>query len=170
MIVLLDAHSNPIPEKDTLIQDACTRAGIYVGQWSLDDLAKLDGEAILASHDVQSQALEAVKTPLAQLKRRFGYQYEDIVGLTPNTPNLDGILQAFRPEHHHTDDEVRVVLHGAGIFGFVPSVGDPFELEVQRGDWIVVPALTRHYFYLTETQTIIALRVFKDSPKWEAIY
>ena len=95
MIVLLDAHSNPIPEKDTLIQDACTRAGIYVGQWSLDDLAKLDGEAILASHDVQSQALEAVKTPLAQLKRRFGYQYEDIVGLTPQHSQLRRYFTSF---------------------------------------------------------------------------
>jgi cupin superfamily acireductone dioxygenase involved in methionine salvage len=73
-------------------------------------------------------------------------------------------------EHHHADDEVRVVLHGAGIFGFVPPEGEAFELEVEKGDWIVIPAFTRHYFYLTAEQTIIALRVFKESPQWEAIY
>jgi 1,2-dihydroxy-3-keto-5-methylthiopentene dioxygenase len=170
MIQLLNSHGTFLTSDDTLIQDACTRAGIHIGAWSLEDLADVEGETILASPNVQAVALEAVKTPLAQLKRRFGYQYEDIVGLTPQTPNLDGILNAFRPEHHHEDDEVRVILHGAGIFGFVPQKGDAFELVVQKGDWIVVPALTRHYFYLTDTQTIIALRVFKDSPKWEAIY
>jgi len=170
MIQLLNSHGTFISSNDALIQDACTRAGIQIGAWSLEDLVDVEGETILASPDVQAVALEAVKTPLAQLKRRFGYQYEDIVGLTPHTPNLAGILNAFRPEHHHEDDEVRVILHGAGIFGFVPPVGGAFELLVQKGDWIVVPALTRHYFYLTETQTIIALRVFKDSPKWEAIY
>ena len=170
MIQLLNANGNFLTSDDALIQDACTRAGIHIGSWSLDDLAHVEGDAILASSDVQQLALDAVKTPLKKLKSQFTYQYEDIVGLTPQTPNLAGILKAFRPEHHHEDDEVRVILHGAGIFGFVPKIGDAFELMVQKGDWIVVPALTRHYFYLTDEQTIIALRVFKDSPKWEAIY
>ena len=170
MIQLLHSNGAFLTSDDTLIQDACTRAGIHIGSWSLEDLAHVEGDAILASNDVQALALEAVKTPLGELKSRFGYQYEDIVGLTPQTPNLDGILKAFRPEHHHEDDEVRVILHGAGIFGFVPKTGDAFELVVQKGDWIVVPAMTRHYFYLTDVQTIIALRVFKDSPQWEAIY
>jgi 1,2-dihydroxy-3-keto-5-methylthiopentene dioxygenase len=170
MIQLLNPHGDFISSDQSLIQDACSRAGIHIGAWSLDELADIEGDRILASNDIQTLALEAVKKPLKKLKSIFGYQYEDIVGLTPQTPNLDSILKAFRPEHHHEDDEVRVILHGAGIFGFVPEKGDAFELVVQKGDWIVVPALTRHYFYLTDVQTIIALRVFKDSPKWEAIY
>ena len=34
----------------------------------------------------------------------------------------------------------------------------------------MIPAYTRHYFYLGATQTVIALRVFKDTAGWEAIY
>jgi len=123
MIQLLNSNGAFLTSDESLIQDACTRAGIHIGAWSLENLAHVDGDTILASNDVQALALDAVKTPLGELKSRFGYQYEDIVGLTPKTPNLDGILKAFRPEHHHEDDEVRVILHGAGIFGFVPKEG-----------------------------------------------
>jgi 1,2-dihydroxy-3-keto-5-methylthiopentene dioxygenase len=162
---------HPITTDAPAIAEACQRAGIQAGAWDESLLTKVDGEALLErSTDTETATLQAIKKPLSDFKSTHGYKHEDIVGLTPKTPNLDTILAAFKPLHHHEDDEVRVVLYGAGIFGFTPEAGDPFELELTRGDWIIVPAYTKHYFYLTDAQNVIALRLFKDNPKWEAIY
>jgi 1,2-dihydroxy-3-keto-5-methylthiopentene dioxygenase len=170
MVSVLDAKGHPVTEDPSAIERACQRAGIHIGTWPMAYFSDLDGTSLLSSPDLQALALEAVEGPLTELKQRFAYRYEDIVGLNPQTPKLSEILKAFRQEHHHTDDEVRVVLYGTGIFGFVPPNGEPFELLVRQGDWIVVPAYTRHYFYLSPELTIIALRVFKDTPQWQAIY
>jgi|GEM_PF-6491615 len=168
---LLSPNGQFLPSDDTLIADACERVGIQAGMWEEALLANVDGAALLKrSTDTEAATLQAIAKPLSDFKSAYGYGYQDIVGLTPETPNLEGILATFKPLHHHEDDEVRVMLYGAGIFGFTPEAGDPFELLLERGDWIIVPAYTKHYFYLTDEQTVIALRLFKENPKWEAIY
>ena len=110
------------------------------------------------------------KNQIEKLKDRFSYKSADVVQLNPNTQNLDKILSAFIKEHHHTDDEVRFTVEGEGIFGVSPITDAPFEIYVQPGDLLVVPANTMHWFDLTEEKTIRCIRVFKDNPKWEAIY
>jgi 1,2-dihydroxy-3-keto-5-methylthiopentene dioxygenase len=155
-------------EADTLAQ-LCKAAGVHYGVWHLPE-ALLQGEALLTSPDLQEEALKAVAVPLQTLKQSFGYTTQDIVGLHPNTPNLKAMLAAFEKEHHHSDDEVRVILHGTGIFGLLPPKQSAFELELSAGDWIVLPAYTRHWFTLAEDKTALALRVFKSNPQWQAIY
>jgi 1,2-dihydroxy-3-keto-5-methylthiopentene dioxygenase len=110
------------------------------------------------------------KNQIQKLKEKFGYKSADVVELNPNTPNLDGILKKFVSVHHHTDDEVRFTILGEGIFGIDPLTDPTFEIYVQPGDLLVVPANTMHWFDLTEEKTIKCIRVFKDNPKWEAIY
>ncbi len=110
------------------------------------------------------------KSQIEKLKEKFGYKSADVVELTPGTPNLDGILSKFVKVHHHTDDEVRFTILGGGIFGIDPLTDPPFEIYVQPGDLLVVPANTMHWFDLTEEKTIKCIRVFKDNPKWEAVY
>ena len=172
MMNLLSAHGAVITNDSTAISQALQQAGIPHGKWDTALFFGIDYATILSNPNLQEAVLETVKQPLATLKTTFGYLTEDIIGLTPTTPNLAGILKQFRAEHHHTDDEVRVILHGEGIFGIIPPAGkgEPFEVSLTQGDWIVIPENTRHYFYLTEENTVIALRVFKDNPQWEAIY
>ncbi len=62
------------------------------------------------------------------------------------------------------------ILSGAGIFGIVPPEGDPFEIQVEAGDLLIVPAMTRHWFTLTETKQVVALRIFTTAAGWTAIY
>ena len=170
MMQLLSAHGAVITNDSTTISQALQQASIPHGKWDEALFSGINYDAILNNPNLQEAVLETVSTPLQTLKQTFGYVTEDIIGLTPQTPNLAGILQKFRAEHHHTDDEVRVILHGEGIFGIVSPTGETFELSLTQGDWIVIPAYTRHYFYLGATQTVIALRVFKDTAGWEAIY
>lgn len=110
------------------------------------------------------------KKQIEKLKKRFGYASADVCVLDKSNPNLDKILEPFSKEHHHTDDEVRFTVKGEGIFGINPLVDPPFEIYAEAGDLLVVPAMTRHWFTLTEKKHIHCIRVFKENPKWEAVY
>ena len=120
--------------------------------------------------DSSSDPLIKYKNQIQNLKRKFGYKTEDCCTLNKALSNLDKMLEPFMKEHHHTDDEVRFTVEGEGIFGINPLSDPPFEVYVERGDLLVVPANTRHWFELTEKKNICCIRIFKENPKWEAIY
>jgi 1,2-dihydroxy-3-keto-5-methylthiopentene dioxygenase len=95
---------------------------------------------------------------------------EDVIALDPSTPNLDVLLAKFVDEHHHTDDEVRFVVAGAGVFEINVTATERVVFTAEPGDLIVVPAWRRHLFYLTEQKSIRCIRLFKDKAGWEAHY
>ena len=107
---------------------------------------------------------------IQKLKKKFNYASADACAMSSNTQNLDKMLSAFEKEHHHSDDEVRFTVEGEGIFGVNPLTDPPFEIYVESGDLLIVPAKTRHWFNLTEKKNICCIRIFKENPKWEAIY
>jgi 1,2-dihydroxy-3-keto-5-methylthiopentene dioxygenase len=108
--------------------------------------------------------------PIDELKRERGYVAQDIVALSPGTPNLDAICAKFIDEHHHDDDEVRFVLEGEGIFD-IRSQDDRFmRVVVEQGDLIVVPRQRHHRFMLTETKAIRCVRLFRDASGWVPHY
>ena len=110
------------------------------------------------------------KNQIEKLKKKFGYASADYCALNTSNPNLDKMLEPFKKEHHHTDDEVRFTVEGEGIFGVNPFTEPPFEVCVEAGDLLVVPANTRHWFELTKEKNICCIRIFKENPKWEAVY
>jgi 1,2-dihydroxy-3-keto-5-methylthiopentene dioxygenase len=95
---------------------------------------------------------------------------KDIIALFPLTEGLAGILAAFHRCHVHDDDEVRLILAGGGVFGFVLPDGEQVEIAVQAGDLIAVPAGTEHWFRLDPRATIVAVRLFGANPDWRARY
>lgn len=116
------------------------------------------------------QILTQFAPQLTDIKTRYHYLTEDIVSLSPETPNLDDLLAMFSKPHHHTDDEVRFILHGNGIFGIIPKTGEPYEIHVETGDLLIVPAYTRHWFTLKEDREVVAIRIFKTPDGWTALY
>lgn len=107
---------------------------------------------------------------LAQLCQSKGYVARDEVALSENTPNLQGLKDKFKDEHLHTDDEVRFVLEGAGIFD-IRSVDDRWmHIEVEPGDVLVVPAGRNHRFLLTDACRIRCVRLFRDMAGWTPVY
>ncbi len=113
---------------------------------------------------------DAFQPSLDQLAADRGYVEQDIVELSPETPNLDAVCAKFVGEHLHTDDEVRYVLAGEGIFD-LRSVDDRWmRVTVEPGDLIVVPANMHHRFLLTEEKHIRCVRLFKDSSGWVPHY
>jgi len=128
----------------------------------------------LAAQGIPVQALptDAVgyQPDLDVLKTKRGYIEQDIINLTPETPNLDALCAKFVDEHHHDDDEVRFTLGGRGIFDIRSDDDRWMRVVVEPGDLIVVPAGRHHRFLLTEEKAIRCVRLFKDTSGWVPHY
>jgi 1,2-dihydroxy-3-keto-5-methylthiopentene dioxygenase len=115
-------------------------------------------------------ASDAYQGTLDTLKRERGYIEQDVIALAPTTENLAAICAKFADEHLHTDDEVRFVLAGAGIFDIRDDHDRWMRITVEAGDLIVVPKDRYHRFFLTESQQIRCVRLFQDSAGWVPHY
>lgn len=152
------------------IKARCLPLGIEWGSWDISALDPSVCREAAVNADYQQRILDAIRPELDALKQKNGYVTEDVVCLNPEKPGLDDLLEMFVKEHHHTDDEVRVILYGHGIFGIVPRESEPFKIHMEAGDMIVIPAYTRHWFTLTPEREVVALRIFRDTTGWQAIY
>lgn len=135
----------------------------------------LDRDESLSLEDLRAEGVhyealpmsgDAYQKPLDALAARNGYVQQDVVALTPETPNLDIICAKFIDEHTHDDDEVRFVLGGEGIFDIRSRDDQWMRVKIDVGDLIVVPAGRNHRFLLTEQKTIRCVRLFKDASGW----
>ena len=139
----------------------------------LDDKTPLTPRE-LAQQDVLYQAVStkpAIYQPvLNELKTAQGYHTQDVVELSPQMSNLDDICAKFDPEHLHTEDEVRFVLEGGGIFDIRSKEDRMFRIEVEAGDLIVVPKDRNHRFELTSARHIRCVRLFQDKAGWVPHY
>jgi len=104
------------------------------------------------------------------LKEKGGFVTADVIDVYPDTPNLDDMLSKFKKEHTHTEDEVRFILQGSGVFHINPVDGPVFGIEVWSGDMISVPLGTRHWFDLCTERRIRAIRLFQDQTGWTPHY
>ncbi len=132
-------------------------------------VAALQEKAALTPEE-QARVLEAYRGHLEPERRERGYIQADMVILSPSTPNLDSMLAKFDKPHYHDDDEVRFIFAGAGIFGFEPREGPPFTITVSAGDYIIIPARSYHWFTLTPTRSIKAIRLFRETSGWTPHY
>jgi 1,2-dihydroxy-3-keto-5-methylthiopentene dioxygenase len=104
------------------------------------------------------------------LKEKGGFVTADVIDVYPDTPNLGEMLNKFKKEHTHTEDEVRFILQGSGVFHINPVDGPVFGIEVWSGDMISVPLGTRHWFDLCTERRIRAIRLFQDQTGWTPHY
>lgn len=136
--------------------------GIEYSVWPLED--RVDPAA------PADQILAAYDPEIDELKKRGGFVTADVVDVYPDTPNLDVMLNKFNKEHTHTEDEVRFILQGRGVFHINPGNKPVFAIEVWAGDMISVPMGTRHWFDLCTDRRIRAIRLFQDTSGWTPHY
>jgi len=129
-------------------------------------------EEELNAQGVLYRALEigAHQAPLDALKAAEGYVHQDEVRLSPDTPNLEALCAKFVDEHLHTEDEVRFVLEGEGVFDIRSEDDRWMRVTVEKGDLIVIPKDRYHRFFLTDQKRIQCVRLFQDKAGWEPHY
>ena len=104
------------------------------------------------------------------LKEKGRYVTQDVIALSPDTEGLEALCDRFKDEHLHTEDEVRFVLEGEGVFDIRSHQDRWMHVLVEPGDLIVVPEGRHHRFFLTDKKTIRCVRLFKDKSGWTPHY
>ncbi|OUL24694.1 acireductone dioxygenase [Nostoc sp. RF31YmG] len=145
---------------------------IQLNQWivgsdrQLHDLLAKDS----LNEDEKEQVLQALDGYFEQLQQTAGYQSRDLIVLHPGIANLDELLAKFAQIHTHADDEVRYIIDGEAVFGFVRPDGSQVELTIQPQEYINVPARTEHWFHLTPAKRVKAVRYFITTEGWVPQY
>ncbi len=146
--------------------------GITLDQWSIGDNSTL--RELLQQDSLDDAQKETVLQGLDnyfnELQRTSGYTSRDLIVLHPQVPGLDAMLTKFDKVHTHADDEVRYIVAGEGIFGFVRPDGSQIELTIQPEEYINVPAGTEHWFLLTPARCVKAVRYFCGTGGWVPEY
>lgn len=158
--------------EDTVLTDAQSidafvqKYGLTYQKW---DISKLEQDDTQAETE-QERILSVFAEEIEQLKAQGGYTTADVIALKPDTPNLDAMLSKFDKEHLHTEDEVRFVVDGRGIFTIHGEDDRVFDVEVHPGDLLVVPTNTWHWFQLCDDRQIKCIRLFQDTTGWTPHY
>lgn len=166
--IFIRTSKDEIFGEEAVARYLCDR-GLLYRRWEVDRIKK-NLKTLYLFRDTEQRALLGLYAEeILELKASQGYVTQDVVALSDQTPNLETLLATFRREHHHRDDEVRFIVDGGGLFT-IQQGALIFDIRVEPGDLLVVPAYTRHRFDLTEGRKILCIRIFKDPAGWEAIY
>lgn len=160
MAVLRFPQEDRIVENEAEIRLSLAALGIDYERW---DLSRVPPDA---SADA---VLSAYAAEIEDMKQRGGYVTADVIDVNPATPNLDAMLARFDKEHTHSEDEVRFILAGRGIF-FLHLAEQVVSVEVGPGDMLRVPQGTTHWFALCEDRRIRAIRWFQQTSGWTPEY
>ncbi|MDQ0189794.1 cupin domain-containing protein [Alicyclobacillus cycloheptanicus] len=150
------------------IRQFLTDNGVYYDHWSLDAIPAALHNRFQLDDAEKEEILKSLAPQIEALAQARGYVKWDVVAMSEATPNLDEILKKFEQIHTHTEDEVRVMAAGSGVFIIKGKDGGYFDVELTAGDVISVPEHTPHYFTVTAERKFVAVRLFIDPSGWVA--
>lgn len=163
MTILKVPENNLIIEIFSEIKEFLNRKMVFCDKW----VTNID----FSNNASQDLILNAYDKSLKPFMEKGGYTTSDVISVHSETPGINDICNKFNREHTHTDDEVRFIVDGHGIFWFNPGNDEPvFSLKCDAGVIISVPANTKHWFDMGEKPFVKAIRIFKDEQGWLAHY
>ncbi|MEB3158257.1 MAG: acireductone dioxygenase [Synechococcus sp.] len=141
------------------IQRELGRRGIRFERWpacqSLQDGAE------------QDSILQAYAVEVAQVQAGGAYPSVDAIRIRPDHPDRRVLRQKFLNEHTHAEDEVRFFVEGRGLF-CLHIADEVLQVLCEAGDWIAVPAGTKHWFDMGSAPDFCAIRFFNNPDGWVA--
>jgi len=151
------------------VRSFLTKQNVLYEHWDTTKLPSELNEKFILSDEDKTSLLSAYDAEIRDLAGRRGYKTWDVIALSEATPNLPELLKKFEQVHTHTEDEVRAITAGRGIFIIK---GDEetgyFDVELSAGDVISVPEGQPHFFTLMENKAIVAVRLFIEPAGWVA--
>ncbi|MBP1995220.1 1,2-dihydroxy-3-keto-5-methylthiopentene dioxygenase [Paenibacillus eucommiae] len=145
------------------------KQNVVYEHWDINKLADPLREKYILSDEEKAQILETYDAEIRDLAGRRGYEIWDVISLSDSTPNIEELLKKFEQVHTHTEDEIRAIVSGQGIF-IIKAEGEIgyFDVELEAGDVISVPENVNHFFTLMENRQIVAVRLFIEKDGWVA--
>jgi 1,2-dihydroxy-3-keto-5-methylthiopentene dioxygenase len=171
-MAILQKEDGTIVTEIAAIAEILAPLHIHLNHWSVgdrDETLQLLAQESLTELEKEN-LLQLLDHYFEELQNSAGYKTRDLIVLNPQIPNLDTLLAKFEQAHTHADDEVRYIIDGEGVFGFTLPEGSQVELTVQQEDYINVPANTEHWFHLTPSRRIKAIRYFTSTEGWVPNY
>jgi 1,2-dihydroxy-3-keto-5-methylthiopentene dioxygenase len=154
---------------DANVKAFLDKQNVLYEKWDIGKLPEHLREKFVLSDEEKAQILATFEPEIQDLAARRGYQIWDLISLSDATPNIEELLKKFEQVHTHTEDEIRAITAGKGIFVIKGSddVGY-FDVELEAGDVISVPENTNHFFTLMDNRQIVAVRLFIEKNGWIA--
>ncbi|MFM7394428.1 MAG: 1,2-dihydroxy-3-keto-5-methylthiopentene dioxygenase [Cyanobium sp.] len=115
----------------------------------------------------QAAILAAYAEEIGRVQAEGSYPTVDAIRLTADHPDRLALREKFLAEHTHGEDEVRFFVEGRGLF-CLHLEGEVLQVLCESGDWISVPAGTRHWFDMGPEPSFCALRFFDNPEGWVA--
>ncbi|MFN3263416.1 MAG: 1,2-dihydroxy-3-keto-5-methylthiopentene dioxygenase, partial [Aquificaceae bacterium] len=115
----------------------------------------------------QEEVLQAYREDVDRIVREFDFKSIDVVSLTPDHPRKEELRNMFLSEHTHSDFEVRFFVDGSGTFYLHPD-DRVYVVVCEKGDFISVPANTKHWFDMGTEPFFKAIRFFSIPEGWVA--
>jgi 1,2-dihydroxy-3-keto-5-methylthiopentene dioxygenase len=170
MAIIKIQGSEEIVENQKEVISFLHEQGVIYENWNMTKLdPRFVGQYDL-TEDEKNTIIETYREEIEDISERRGYKSWDVISLSTSTPNLEDLLKNFQQEHHHTDDEVRFIVSGHGVFIIQGRDGNFFEVHLNPGDLISVPENIRHYFTLSDDKQVVAIRIFVTKDGWVPIY
>jgi len=143
--------------------------GVIYEHWDVSKLRPELQEKFDLTDEEKQEVLTTFDEEIREIAGRRGYLTWDVITLSEGTPNLEGLLKKFENVHTHTEDEVRAITAGKGIF-IIKGTDDVgyFDVELEAGDLISVPENIPHFFTLMDNKKIVAIRLFIETEGWIA--
>jgi len=123
----------------------------------------------LGDNPSDEEIIEAYKHEIDKLIDKYGFQFYDVIAMTPDHPKKEELRQKFLKEHTHSDFEVRYFVYGDGVFYLHPN-DKVYILHCTAGDLISVPPNTKHWFDMGENPNFKCIRLFTTPEGWVAEY
>ncbi|WP_246943336.1 1,2-dihydroxy-3-keto-5-methylthiopentene dioxygenase [Bacillus pinisoli] len=169
MAIIKVRNSGNVVEGHEEVSNFLENQGVLYEHWDMDKLPGHLKEKFSLSDEEKNEILATYKNEIEELAERRGYKAWDVVALSDETPNLEELLKKFEQVHTHTEDEVRAITAGHGIF-IVKGNEETgyFDIELEPGDVISVPEGNPHFFTLMEDRQVVAVRLFIETEGWVA--
>jgi len=170
MAIIKIQGTNEIIETQKEVAEFLEQQEVVYEHWNIEKLPEGLREKFDLSDEEKEQILGAFKTEIDDISKRRGYKTADVISLSDSNPNLDDLLKNFQRKHHHTDDEVRYIVSGHGVFIIQAADQQFFEVHLVPGDLISVPENILHYFTLSDDRKVVAVRIFVTVEGWVPVY
>ena len=170
MAYLVWQHTKEKIESEKEIRAILDENEVIYEHWDTSKLPNHLVENYALTDENKEEILKTFEQEIQAISERRGYKASDVISLSETTPNIETLLENFQREHHHTDDEVRFIVSGNGVFVIQSKEGEYFEVHLSPGDLISVPPNVRHYFTLSSNRKVVAVRIFVDESGWVPVY
>lgn len=153
--ILLDTE-NPVR-----ISNELALVGIGFRRWATQTSTASSAAEILSTYTED----------IEQVMQTHKFSSVDVISLDSSigSERISAAREKFLSEHIHSDDEVRFFIDGEGLFCL--HIEDKvLQILCSKGDFINVPANTKHWFDMGSRPNFKCIRFFSDEAGWVANY